>query len=741
MSSKSASPLDLDATDSATLILPEIELEISIRKRLAQTIEDRIAWAQILRESLQNGENNSNLDFKDTALTALAAIEKPLDFLYDCTPPCVIQETTDVLTSVPKPLRPPPKPKPAPVFTRKQDKFLYTRSGDKLYTLECPSCHKSQFSSLQGLYNHARITHQLIWGTHDECVRACSILPPADAPVDQQNGVEIVVNLLGVRSLFQRALEEHDGLSATLGLHAETPALAAVLGKDLKRREIRVFGEDEDVDIDSVVAPPKWRLPNVQRHHVDRVRYVPLEEESVDRPVEGSSSVASTIGTSRFYISARVIVTDRSLFIPLESRPAKADYTHKWMLSVEAPSYVTATSLSDHTNFAAVAASEPPFIVMGTAHTPFLCRLELLFNPARGQGQSVVLEHWVDLTLTKSKYAQKREEQVVDVELHKETIIGPPKKGFTPVDALSHWKSVIDASPATLPVGEAPADYSDLLRQLLPQYPLTSAAFGQELPYMLVNTKRFQGLVPGRQKAIEWGRARAIRDAYDTRRNGVLPSLSTADVLRWIRANAEGPLRTPTGTRVAMPPTEATDRQWCLICGLAFDAHPQEDMHTDCSIITRERQWPVMPIIDVDRLLSTPPPPLSSRYVAFRPSPAVWNDTAIVGASNPKLVLAVKDVIEGLGLESFRSASDSTFPLDALGGDVNKALAPYGVLALAVAQLVRRLTSGGLSNVGGKVLTPTHIVQGLVDGKSRDRVGEAIFFMLARMGRKRDQVA
>ncbi|KAF9022480.1 hypothetical protein BDZ89DRAFT_203009 [Hymenopellis radicata] len=641
MSSKSVSPLDLDATDSAALILPEIELEIGIRKRLAQTIEDRIAWAQILRESLQNGKSSSNLDFKDTALTALAAIEKPLDFLYDRTPPCVIQDTADALIAAPKPSRPPPKAKPAPVFTRKQDKFLYTRAGDQLYTLECPSCHKCQFSSLQGLYNHARITHQLVWGTHDECVRACSIVPPADAPVDLQNGVEIVVNLLGVRSLFQRALEEQEGLSATLGLHAETPALAAVLGKDVKRREIRVFGEDEDVDVDTVVAPPKWRLPNVNRHHVDRVRGVELEEEnsskSVDRPVEGSSSVVSTVGTSRFYISARVIVTDRSLYVPVESRPEHADYTHKWMLSVEAPSYsldittilsqVTATSLSDHIDFAPIAASEPPFVVMGTAHTPFLCRLELLFNPARGQGQTVVLEHWVDLELTKSKYAQKREEQIVDVELHKETIIAPPKKGFTPVDASSHWKSATNASPVTPPAAEAPADYSVLLRQLLLQYPLTSAALGQELPYMLVaSTKRFQALVPGRQKAIEWGRARAIRDAYadltrDTNRIGVLPNLSTADVLRWLKTNTEGPHRTTaTGVRrrrLRKPPIKSG----VLYAGWRFDAHPPGDMEAGCSIIPRERQWPAMPIIDVDRLLSAPPRPLASQHVAFRPSP------------------------------------------------------------------------------------------------------------------------
>ncbi|KAJ6622539.1 hypothetical protein B0H10DRAFT_888647 [Mycena sp. CBHHK59/15] len=37
----------------------------------------------------------------------------------------------------------------------------------------CPNCLRTEFSSLQGLFNHACGTHSLAWTSHDECVRQC----------------------------------------------------------------------------------------------------------------------------------------------------------------------------------------------------------------------------------------------------------------------------------------------------------------------------------------------------------------------------------------------------------------------------------------------------------------------------------------------------------------------------------------------------------------------------------------
>lgn len=63
---------------------------------------------------------------------------------------------------------------------------------------------------------------------------------------------------------------------------------------------------------------------------------------------------------------------------------------------------VTATSLSDYARFEPITCDRAPYILMGVASRPFLCRLELLFNPTRTSqepGQTIILEHWVDVCL------------------------------------------------------------------------------------------------------------------------------------------------------------------------------------------------------------------------------------------------------------------------------------------------------------------------------------------------------
>lgn len=49
--------IKLDRTDEQRkqIILAEIDVELGLRKRLAQTLESRIAWASLLLDSLQNG--------------------------------------------------------------------------------------------------------------------------------------------------------------------------------------------------------------------------------------------------------------------------------------------------------------------------------------------------------------------------------------------------------------------------------------------------------------------------------------------------------------------------------------------------------------------------------------------------------------------------------------------------------------------------------------------------------------
>ncbi|KAK0485913.1 hypothetical protein IW261DRAFT_760586 [Armillaria novae-zelandiae] len=543
---------EMDEQHIREILLPEIQLEIDLRNRLAQTVESRIAWATSLQESLFKRENagDDSAAFKVAALDALSAIEEPSKLFLD-------HETIHTVSSVPlvqttvapgRKTRVPPRESRA-TRSRQKAKFLYTRTDNQINVLTCPECHRTQFSSIQGLYNHARITHQLEWGNHDDCVRACSV--PRD-DLDLSEGTEVALTLLGVRGLFERAVEKpsplsvvdamdvdelaHDPeatnhISRTLGVHAETFALASVLGKEVKRREIRAMNEDDDVDIDHLDNKhSRWHMP---RTHRSLAKPEPAREETTHAPaivheankflhdaVVHSSILGVQPNSSRFHIAARMVVVDRSLHLGI--RPGEAKYTHKWMLSVEAPSYsinittilkrITVTSLSDYHTFSPLSIAEPPFVVVGAAGRPFLAKIELLFSHARGQhsqGQKFVLEHWVDLASPRpSKLPVKGEEQVVDIELDKETVFLPAKTNYVAVNAKEHWQRETGVDSADSAVSynmtnmaaisppsfsknisettkshkAAPTEigYPVVLRELLPSFPITLEDCGRK---------------------------------------------------------------------------------------------------------------------------------------------------------------------------------------------------------------------------------------------------------------------
>ncbi len=163
----------------------------------------------------------------------------------------------------------------------------------------------------------------------------------------------MALTLLGVRGLFERAVEEPSPLPVvdamdvdepapdpeatnhirrTLGVHAETFALASVLGKEVKRREIRARNEDEDVDIDSLDNKrSKWHMP---RMHRSLAKPEPPREEAIQAPPnvhEAKNIIPDAVGhssnfglqpnSSRFHIAARVVVMDRSLHLGSYSLP------------------------------------------------------------------------------------------------------------------------------------------------------------------------------------------------------------------------------------------------------------------------------------------------------------------------------------------------------------------------------------------------------------------------------------
>lgn len=201
-------------------------------------------------------------------------------------------------------IRPPPR-KPAAALN--QAEFLYTRASslfddeghfNQLYILKCPMCGRTTFTKLQGLLNHARLRHSLEWGSHDECVRACAV---PDDSIDTNLGVEVGIALPSLRTLFRNAVvskvaaqmsgenlvpatdvktpDQHDTeshLNQTLGLHADTPSLAPYLGKDVIRREIKLWDSEMSVEIGEEATGTlgeyrhrSWRMPFAQRNTGD----------------------------------------------------------------------------------------------------------------------------------------------------------------------------------------------------------------------------------------------------------------------------------------------------------------------------------------------------------------------------------------------------------------------------------------------------------------------------------------
>ncbi|KAK0461154.1 uncharacterized protein EV420DRAFT_1762465 [Desarmillaria tabescens] len=818
------------------ILLPEIQLEIDLRNRLAQTVESRIAWATSLQESLLKGGNSENdsATFEAAALDALSAIEEPSKLFLDheTIPPVSPAPPIPSVVAHGRKDRGLPRESRATRF-RQKAKFLYTRANNQTNILTCPGCQRTQFSSIQGLYNHARITHQLEWGNHEDCVRACSV--PRD-DLDLSDGTEVTLTLLGVRGLFERAVEEPlplpvvdamdvdepasvpeaaNHIRQTLGVHAKSFALASVLGKEVKRREIHTWNEDEDVDIDGLdTKRPRWHMPWTHR---SSAKLEPPGEEAIQAPaavdeakvvvpdVVGHSSIPGVQpSSSRFHIAARVIVMDRSLLLGM--RPEEAKYTHKWMLSVEAPSYsidittvlnrITVTSLSDYHAFPPLSVAHPPFLVMGAAARPFLAKIELLFSHARGQnldGQKFILEHWVDLAQRSSKLPVEGEQQVVDIELDKETVFLPAKTNYVAVNAKEHWQreigvdpgnpaipdnltSVVTIGPSTLPknIGEAAkphktapsaeVGYPVVLRRLLPKFPMTLedvvAKRTPTVPYMLVaSPDEFHELILGRRKAIEWGRASAIREAYtelvkETHRELELDRLSTADVFCWLEN--EGLFLRTESSLAAKPQPPTPDKlhaeRWCTACGLGARVHissNSRDGSFACNITPSEWRATRMPIVDLDRILATPQS-LSLGLLTRTRDEQNLNDAQVVRASDPNMLLSIKEVIRVLNLPTFLpdGRSSSIFPIDALGRDASEViqtLAPYGVLALATERFIAKLVLGGLQMSSRfqhqapgerRLLTPMHVTQGLVEGKSHDRTGLAMFYALARVGRR-----
>jgi len=356
----------------------EFDIEIGIRQKMTQTINARIAWAMLLKEILQTGVPefadvaslclSSSLSdahspsvapesFKSAALDALKTSDRPTEFLLDREepPPPNIRLQEELRLARPAPrIKVPPSRNPKAAFLFIRSANIATARNvvpeSEFLILKCPVCSRTTFTSLQGLLNHARISHVLEWGTHEECVRACATI---DSDFNVQDGIEVGVGAIlpGLRTLFEMAVGPSrcesasestpflgtdsltcGHLTRTLGLHEDTPALAPFLGKEPIRRGIRVYGQDEQVDVctpiqNSALRTVRAGVRFVKRGEISQTEKMePAAEAEVDiDPWKEDSNECNGLSddvrsqraldaaTTRFHFMTRIIVTDRSL--------------------------------------------------------------------------------------------------------------------------------------------------------------------------------------------------------------------------------------------------------------------------------------------------------------------------------------------------------------------------------------------------------------------------------------------
>lgn len=791
----------------------EVDLEVALRQRLLATIEGRIQWATLLLNSLESQKETevstpaTEVDeFQEAALDALDALEAPSSIIFDTAAP-EEPETTPRSFS-PLVFAPPPPPPQRVSKTRasrvpklsQPKKLLYIRlapdgpEANQLAILACPTCSRTQFTTLQGLLNHARLAHGIEWASHDVCITACALPVTPDDDVwktYQQEGVEVPWggNVVGLRRLFERAVgvEGHfvslpdadqqrftpqDAaaipstlLSRTLGLHADSPSLAPFLGRAPKRRCIHVHNEEQDVDITSIDEHPHRQVtmphvstgrqrPQFRMTYPHRSAARPELDLAIDLETKvaaetentGAAGLLPNTLASRFHITARVRVEDRSLYLT-KDRQTKLNSPHqyRWMIAVTAPSYALplASYLTRVTVFPPVAVSpvpltvdKQPFAVIGTADDPFLAKVFLEWIG----GGRLEIEHWVDLDPSKSSTSVLGSDEMIDVEVDRNVTLLPVSSGALPplpsLDRQLSPDSFIappDLSGSRASVGPSEYPHEQILRSLLPRAPMTAKDVKPRsnirVPYKLVPSPgHLLALLPGKRKAIEWARARTLHDLYMEHAASTssphIP-LTVGDVYAWLE---DTPLF-PRPTSLAVPievKKKAKEKEKegtpmagdlpCPVCGIKQRLHPEYEVKPEedargwtCAVVPRRDQERLEkpPLVDLsaafaprdelEQAIYGPPSPAGnenaeqSNSVTLHTLPAFrYSPRDIITLSPPELILAVQKSVGEIRLSHFPCESSNRGFL-ASKEVVEQNLAPSALLSAVLKPFISAL--------------------------------------------------
>ncbi|KAL5482793.1 MLP1_8 [Sanghuangporus weigelae] len=707
------------------------------------------------------------------------------------------------------------------------------------YKIACPDCHRSDFPRLQGLLNHCRLKHHREFASHDECVQACaSVVTEDEQEFVVGHGLEVTGMSASLQRLFKMAVGSYDGIVAvpeaeqadelsdlvgpcsqtkeeegegmkdpvfvtkTLGHHRDTPALAPFLGRAPKKRQIHVYDDNKPLDIISVdddfprcATRLSWSASSAGTEAMEEA--TPSEDELGDASdgTVASKGLLKAYEGSRFHIPLRLIVNDYSLRLP-EDAQESGRVTHKWLVSVTTASYslhistvlsrmsVDCAADSPATGMS-LSVSEPPFAVMGTSDKPFLAQIILEWVGTRNKPTQI--EHWVQLHDGKSTRPVKGEEQVLDVELDRHTEILPRKHDSWKMD----WSVKVDQPPKAINENQGSTekpngneqDWSLGLRKIALNFPSTAQDAGlrklPQIPYFLPLTPQyFLSLVEGRRKAIEWGRARAIweaftssapdrnKDAQEAQASGSIMKISgPIDVYRWMKAEGLclGSDASPTGPSSQLH--RSVQDLFCSICGYRVSVHRRGKVLRAkdgeeggsgrvCEPLSCAGR---MPIVDTHDFLGNQAETARRRCAT---KPPIGDDLVhLLGKVDPTLLIGVRNIVSALSLPCFPAFHDPILSGSAPSKrNCEAELVPYGILTASLRAFIRSLVWGGLqsmdlrsensarANITGlsgshaskrRLLVPAHVVRGVLDGarkKGQRDLHRALFLTIVRLG-------
>lgn len=200
--------------------------------------------------------------------------------------------------------------------------------------ISCEVCGRSDFPTIHSVLSHARMSHAIYYRGHEELVGRCGrVVTGAEAERIRCHGTEASSRiLLGMRSVIERGISDAQGgdatlLTKTLGLHADSAALASFLGRKPQTHSIRVYEPEGDIDIETVDHDSEAQQPrSMKQKTATRARrrsqtsfdsFPVVDMELVDVAGHHNTSVAPSLApvASRFHLKRRLIITDSSHFL------------------------------------------------------------------------------------------------------------------------------------------------------------------------------------------------------------------------------------------------------------------------------------------------------------------------------------------------------------------------------------------------------------------------------------------